>query len=220
MKLPPRLADGGVALLLGRDVEPGTDPHQVKGVAYRGHLDFIGSEMPGGLKAHREALEALPMVGSEQLREFFDQTFFASSTYDVFPLAIAGIACARMTGETFMDFVVRRTRQQVDKDISGVHKFLIKIVSAKMVASRLPRLLTQYMNFTEVEVERPESDHVSAQIKGIPLALGGWFLAVLDTYMRTVLKMAGATDATVESQTVIDEDPNRAIIVLDVRFPS
>lgn len=220
MKLPPRLADGGVALLLGRDVEPGTDPHKVKGIAYRGHVEFIGSEMPGGLKAHRESLEALPMVGSDKMREFFDQTFLASSTYDVFPLAVAGIACSRMTGETFMDFVVRRTEQQVAKDITGVHKFLMKIVSAKMVASRLPRMLMQYMNFTEVEVDRPDPAHVRAQVRGIPLALGGWFLAVLDTYMRTVLQIAGATEATVDSETVIDEDPNKAIIVLDIRFPA
>ena len=62
MKLPSRLADGGVALLLGRKVDPGADPHQVKGIAYRGHLEFIAEEMEGGLKAHLRALEELPVA--------------------------------------------------------------------------------------------------------------------------------------------------------------
>ena len=220
MKLPPQLQDGGVALLLGRDTAPGDDPHQIKGLAYRGHLDFVAEEIEGGLKGHLQAIDKLPMTHVAAMHEFFEATFFASSMYDVYPLAIAGIACSRITGESFLDFVTRRTEMQVSKDIRGVHKFLIKIVSAKMVASRLPRMLTQYMNFSKVEISRPDPSRVHGVFTEIPLALGAWFLAAVETYMRTVLIIAGATDARVEGEAIIEDDQQRVRVNLDVIFPS
>jgi hypothetical protein len=218
MQLPPQLADGGVARLLGRRTEPGSDQHMVKGLAYRGHLEFVQNEIEGGLQAHQQALADLPMLRGDETRDFFETTFLASSLYDVYPLAIAGIACARITGEDYIEFVKRRTFMQVRKDIRGVHKFLVKIVSAKMVASRLPRLIMQYMNFTTTTVDRPSPTQVHGRIEGIPIALGGWIAAVVESYMIGVLEIAGADNAEVEAVCVIEEGGDHARLDLHVNF--
>jgi len=218
MQLPSRLNDGGVSLLLSHDLAPGASEVRVKGVASRGHMDFVAAEVPGGTAEQTRVLAALPRRPALALADFFGTTFLASSLYDVFPLAIAGIACARVTGEDYLSFVRRRTRMQVQHDIRGVHKFLMKIVSAKMVASRLPRLITQYLNFGETTVVSSSAELVRARVDNVPLPLGAWLGTVIDAYMIGVLHIAGADNARVETRCVIDEGQASTHLEVDVHF--
>ena len=91
--------------LLRCGIEPGASPFKIKGMAYRGHLDYVARKIDGGLEAFAGATES----EDPKLRAFFfDQNFVPSAFYDILPLVIAGIICGKMTGKRFLDFVHER----------------------------------------------------------------------------------------------------------------
>src|SRR5262245_8543837 len=99
MKLP----DDGSSELRAFPFAPGASPFRIKGVAYRGHLEYAQAHVPGGVAG------MLADLGDPRLRAFFEQRFLASTFYDVVPLAIAGIVCGARAGQSFLEFVRTRT---------------------------------------------------------------------------------------------------------------
>src|SRR3954447_20372280 len=99
---------------------PGEGPFRIKGVAYRGHLEYVAEHVPGGIA------EMLAGFRDPALVQFFEQKFLPSSLYDIIPLVVAGYVCARQSRRTFYDFVRVRSRYQAQKDISGIYRLLIK----------------------------------------------------------------------------------------------
>ena len=118
-------SDGGLAELLVAPFSPGEAPFRIKGNAYRGHMSYVDSYVPGGRAAHAESLCSLSRERGEGLARYFEQNFLASAWYDVYPLALAGAACGHLTGEDFLSFVYSRSCAQAREDIGGVHRFLL-----------------------------------------------------------------------------------------------
>ena len=165
--------------------EPGTSPFHIKGVAYRAHVEYARSEIPGGEKA---------VIGEFQkpvFKHFFEQQFLASTWYDVFPMLPVWQICARLMRQTPTEFLKARTRHQALLDINGVYKVLLKIASPETVALRMPRLVSQYFDFgkTTANVVRPGL--VRIEHSGVPTLIVPWFLTVGETYLTVALELAG-----------------------------
>ena len=181
------LAEDGAAELAQLPFAPGEGPFRVKGVAYRGHMDYVRDHLPGGLSA---MLAALP---DPAVRAFFDQPFLASVRYDVRPLALAGVACGKLTGAGYLPFVALRTRLQADDDIRGVYKFLLKFVSADVIAARGPKVMTQYFDFGAATSRVAPDGTTVGTLSGLPRPLAPWFITCVQAYVDQVSRIAANT---------------------------
>ena len=77
----------------------GEAPFRVKGIAYTFHMEYVETEIRDGVRAQAKHL------ATPALRKFFEQPFFATSWYDVYPLVQAGHACGKAIGVGFEEFV-------------------------------------------------------------------------------------------------------------------
>jgi hypothetical protein len=169
---------------------PGESPFAIKGTAYKGHLEYVATHVPGGIDAMRARFT------DERLVAFFDQAFLASSLYDLYPLVIAAEPCGALMGMSAMDFAGTRARDQAPKDLGGVYRFLLSMVPTGSVARRLPQLLTQVFNFGSTTVLEDAPGYVRAQIEGLPEALAPWMSVIMSAYGEAALRTSGARDAT------------------------
>jgi hypothetical protein len=175
-------------------VPPGESPFHVKGLAYLGHLDWIDGHFPGGRAGFLALL-------SPTMRAFFGQTFLAISQVDFLPLASAGQVCARALGMNFVDFIEMRSRHQATLDIQGVYRMLLKLTSPKLVAVRLPKMMSKYFDFGTSRSLSEESFHVAFEVAAIPELLVEWFLGCYTGYVEVVIGAAGGSLPTLDITT-------------------
>lgn len=171
---------------------PGESPFRIKGNGYRGHLKYVQENLPGGVEAMKDAFE------DPRLKEFFNQTFLASAFYDVIPLAHAGLICAEISGMSFYDFVYERTRHQAEEDVRGVYKWLLTLLSPRLVSSRLTKFMAQYFDFMSFELEHSDATVVRGRLTGAPFELRGWITAVFEAYYCHVFKLGGVKEYAIE----------------------
>ncbi len=191
------LSDDGVAALKALPFAPGTSPFRVKGTAYRGHLDYVARVLPPGLE------RMLAKTDDPQMTAFYRQHFLASSLYDVFPLAWAGVVCAQLAGVPYLDFVRKRTLDQARNDLGGIYRVILALASPNAVAQRLPGLVGQYFDFGSAHVEKDERGHVIVARTGVPVPLVPWYEAVTDAYCGVVLSRAGAKNLRLGTRRVL-----------------
>lgn len=191
---------------------PGKSPFKVKGIAYKGHLDYTERYVPGGVRGMIAELD------SPALERFFGQPFLAASTYDVFPLAQAGVACSNLTRLSFAQFIRIRSRVQAEQDIKGVYKFLMNLVSAEAIAQRIPKIMGQYFDFLETEITDVEKHRVVSIQHGVPKPLVGWLSLVCTSYLDTVLKLAGATAPRTSAELFGEEGRAHGVPVSAIEF--
>jgi hypothetical protein len=189
---------------------PGESPFHVKGVAYRGHLEYVEANVPGGVAAMKAAFTD-PAVA-----EFFDQTFLASTFYDVMPLAQAGVICADLSSLSFYEFVRTRTIAQAERDVRGVYKWLLALVSPRMVATRLPKFLAQYLDFLAFEVLEASPKRVVGRLSGIPLELKCWQSTVFEAYYVHVFEISGVKDFALRYEDLTMETSSHGLPTLSV----
>lgn len=189
----------GAAELAALPFPPGEAPFRVKGTAYRGHLEYVEQHVPGGVAAMCDAFD------DPRHRAFFGQPFLAASLYDVFPLALAGVVCGKLTGQSYLDFVRVRAQAQARSDLTGVYKVLLALASPQAVASRIPRLMGQYFDFGDTTIEQRAPSWTVATRSGLPAPIAPWYAAVSEGYSRVVLAQAGATEPQLH---VVAVEPN------------
>jgi hypothetical protein len=200
----------GSAELLALPFPPGEAPFRVKGTAYRGHLEYVEDEVRGGVEA------MLDELGDEEMRRFFGQPFLAASLYDVFPLALAGAACGRLTNRSYLDFVRIRAEAQAARDVSGVYRVLLALASPDAVATRLPKLVGQYFDFGETEIVEKGSGVMVATFTGMPAPLAPWYATVSEAYLRVVLARAGASNPRTELTEVEPSGARAGVDLVDL----
>ena len=145
---------------------PGEGPFRVKGIAYRGHCEYVERFLAGGLGAQQAA------IVDERLRGFLGQTFLASSWYDVYPLVAAGSACARVAGRTLPDFLRARARFQAEQDLQGVYRAALTVASPALLAEKLPPMFQRYFDFGHAVVHEIAPNAREAHVEIIPVDRG------------------------------------------------
>ena len=176
--------DSGVSTLW--PFETGEAPFRVKGIAYAFHMEYVEMELPGGAAAQREQLE------DSALRTFFEQPFFESSWYDVYPLVQAGHACARASNVGFEEFVRVRGRHQVERDLGIIRRALLGVLSPASLAVRVPRLNASYFDFVEADSQPVGKDAVVGHCHGLPGPVVRWYQLVTETFLEEVISRSGA----------------------------
>jgi hypothetical protein len=175
-------------------VPPGKSPFHIRGTGYLGHLDWVDSEFPGGRAAFLALL-------SPPMRAFFAQTFLAISMFDFLPLASAGRVCARALGMNFVDFIEMRGRHQAQLDIGGVYRMLLKMTSPRLVAMKLPSVMSKYFDFGAVRIVSDEARCVRFEMESVPHILVDWFFGCYTGYVEVVLGAAGGHIPTLDIET-------------------
>jgi hypothetical protein len=206
------LPDDGALELARMPHPPGLGPFRIKGVAYRGHLDYVRQHVPGGVEAMYGAL------GSSAMRSFFEQPFLPSVKYDVRPLALAGMACAVVTGRDYLEFVALRTRQQARDDIRGVYKFLLKFVSLDVIASRAPTLMGQYFDFATITTRKLEANTYHAAVAGLPAPLAPWFVTCMQAYIDEVAQIAANLEMRTRTIAATPAGVKDGVAMVDVEY--
>lgn len=205
------VADDGVEELLAFPFAPGDSPFRLKGVAYRGHLEYVARHVPGGTAA------ANAQLTDPRMRTFLeDTTFLASSLYDVVPLAVAGLACGKATGMGFLEFVQKRTVKQVEFDTDGVYRNLLTLVSPQAVIGRMPQLVGQYTNFARTKLEWQKGNVIVSRHEKIPRALAPWWVTVTDTYVRVVLHRVGIRTVDITYDKPVPAGSAHGVPLVDV----
>ncbi len=198
--MDPGLKDDGIALLQRAPFAPGQSPFKIKGVAYRGHLDYVDKHVPGGNAA------VIQQLGDERFDAFFNQPFLAASLYDVFPLAQAGIACGQLCGTSFLGFVAQRTRAQVEIDIRGVYRWLAKLANSQSLAARIPRVIGQYTTFAKGDSVVGDDGRVTTTTTGLPLPIVPWWNTVHQAYTAAAVELAGKAKVVESSIISVESD--------------
>src|SRR5262245_47554838 len=90
---------------------PGQSPYCIKGLGYRGHIEYSNTHVPGGLE------RALARLDDAQVSSFYAQPFLAASWYDIFPLVELGMVSAELLGMPYREYLVQRTRKQAQTDL-------------------------------------------------------------------------------------------------------
>jgi hypothetical protein len=178
---------------------PGEGPFRVKGVAYRGHLEYVSKHVPGGVE------EMMRGFRDPALAEFFAQKFLPSSFYDIIPLIVAGYVCARQSRKTFSEFIRIRSRYQAERDVGGIYRLLIKLISPMHVIERLSALQAQYLDFALGSVELVGERHILLQRPQLPAMLAGWTATVIETYVDVLLTRSGAKDVLARPRPLVPD---------------
>ncbi len=183
-------AQRGRRMLESLPFKVGESPFRIKGVAYRGHLDYCERTIEGG---HAAVLSALH---NPDVTRFFDQPFMAGGRYDIFPLMFAGFGAAKAAKTPLSSFLRERARYQVAEDVRGVYRMLLMLVSPDFIAKRMPPLIAQYLDFGSASTIVMKGEVVGVQ-HGMPLPLVGWYVDVTETYIEELLRRAGAEEPQV-----------------------
>lgn len=163
----------------------GESPFHVKGVAYVYHASYVRDELPGGTSAERAAL------GSLGDAEFWRTEWKAGVTYDLLPLIAAGHACAEVLGVDTMEFVRMRAEHQAEHDMTSARRFLLSVMTPRMLAKRLPFFSSQFFTFGQPGAE-PLPDGARIWLRGVPTLIAPWMAASCEGFMAHSLRATGA----------------------------
>lgn len=164
----------------------GASPFRVKGVLYQGTQAFFEQNLQGGMTS------LLSEIDDPGLRAFIAQKFLPSGWYDVLPVP-ALIACeARALRMGLPEYLLHRTRYQAKRDLGGVHGWVLRLATPGLVATRLPKIMSQMFDFVRVDAVREDGNLVEVRFHGIPATLVDWLHNALNVYSETALKLAGA----------------------------
>lgn len=210
--MDPGLKDDGVALLQRIAFAPGESPFKIKGVAYRGHMEYVEKHVPGGNAA------VIQQLGADRFDAFFNQPFLAASLYDVFPLAQAGVACGQLCGTSFLGFVAQRTRAQVEIDIRGVYRWLAKLANSQSLAARIPKVIGQYTTFARGESVVEDDGRVTTTTTGLPLPIVPWWNTVHQAYTSAAVELAGKARVVESSIVSVEADGEQVDSVPTMRM--
>jgi hypothetical protein len=164
----------------------GTGPFHIKGAGFLGHMAWVDSSFPGGRQAFLAAL-------TPSMRAYFENVFLALSWYDLLTLASAGHVCAKTLGLPFREFIAMRGRHQAKLDTEGMYKVLLRLASPRLIAPRIPKVMSQYLDFGEVKIKKEEAYGLAFDVTGVPVILSDWMLGVYEGFLDVVIPAAGGT---------------------------
>ena len=163
----------------------GQSPFRIKGSGYLLHMQYVDEKLPGGRAAMRAAIRR------PELRDFFDQTFFAGHLVDIYPLVAVGYTCARLQGMGFERFIRLRSRHQAEGDLRLFRKLILRIASPGMLATRIPAITASYFDFASAEIVEEKPTSITALMRGVPRELVPWMGYVADETVRFMLEYNG-----------------------------
>ena len=166
---------------------------RTKGLTWRGAREFWDQRVPGGTAA------VLAACTPEQ-RLLLSEAVLASAWYPVMPIVPITAIAARLAGVR-LDVLVRENAAYIaTRDVNGVYRFLLSLVSPEIVALRLGKVSLQYFDFGSEESRVIEGGVVTLR-RGIPAPLADWMGWCIEGFVPVALAHSGARDVEVREQS-------------------
>lgn len=170
---------------------PGEGPFRVKGVAYKGLLQFVRSRLDGGMDGFTANLK------DPALRSFLLQPFLAGSLYDFFPIVAASGVVASMCRFPLEVFAHGQGRSQAQHDAENVHRAFLQGRSFEELTTRYRPFCTRYYDFGDYEARALGSNAIRLVSKGMPAWAASWIGAMQGGYVTGLVNLTGKGDPTV-----------------------
>jgi hypothetical protein len=169
----------------------------VKGHVYQKMRENVAETVDGGVERLLERIEQ-PAV-----REFFGQRFFGGSWYDALPMTILAAAHARLLGVPLHYHCRERGRIIAGRDVPGIYRALLKLVSPERLVGQLPRAAALYFDFGVASIEWVAPNVARTTLAGLPDVLGVMLAGIVEGFMATALELTGARDVRVRTVSVV-----------------
>lgn len=188
---------------------PEKSPYKIKGNAYRRAIERFQRDL-GGLE------KVLELANNATLTGFYAQPFMASSWYDVFPLPLIHQAGALLMNQPYDEYIEERSRETFEKDVRGIYRMVLKVMSPQTVVSRLARIQSQYFSFAETTCK--EAGKNAAQLKsvGFPAMIARFYVPVLRAYTSGAVQSSGGQDVRVQATTGTESPGPHGVPLTDV----
>jgi hypothetical protein len=173
---------------------PGASPFHAKGLVFTGARDFYDATVPGGMAALLKGIES---TGDTPLAEFLRKPFLASGWYDILPILAMSATAARLRQMQHAQLVRENAAWLAERDLRGVYRMVLAILSIEAVATRLGKLSMQYFDFGSAETRKIGDRTVESVRSGIPAQLASWFIFAADGFVPVALRMAGAKTVSI-----------------------
>jgi hypothetical protein len=165
---------------------PGTSRFRVKGHGLRARMAVYDRMVPGGRQA---VIAAIP---DGDVRAYLSGPILAASWYDLFAHAMLDLAAADLRQMPGFESVASASGAQAEEDASGIYKLLLRVISPHMLVRKMGAISAQYFDHGTVDVQKLESHAARMTRTGIANSLYWWWSGILDGYVQTLFRIAGA----------------------------
>jgi hypothetical protein len=169
--------------------ELGKSPFRVKGIAYRSTLLALAEDAEVPVESFVES------ITEPDMRDWFSQRFLAASWYDVYPLVDLARVLSRQEGRVVTETWKENARRVAERDLGSIFRFLLRMTSPRVVASRLPQVSSRYFDFGRLEIVEAHDESVVLERTGTPSALVQWYALVTGEWVLEALRSTGASAA-------------------------
>jgi hypothetical protein len=184
---------------------------RARGLVYQGARDYIDKYVPGGCAAVRGALRS-------ETAEFWDQLFLAGALFDALPIVEISRAAAEVSGLPHEEFVRANAQWLAQRDIRGVYRAILHVLSPELVAVRLPRVALRYFDFGDASAKMSSDGVCSAEQRGLPQSMAPWFTACVEGFVPKALALAGARNARVKPVRAFRDGEAHGIVTVTVSY--
>lgn len=197
---------------LGHAFLPGESPFHVRGSTYLGMRAFVDQRVPGGLAT------VLPRLPDDAHRAFMSQMFLPVAYYDALPIRPISEAIAEAQGVSYVESVRSRGVLVAQRDLGGLYKVLLKVVSPELVAERLQRVALRYVDFGAVEIVSSGTGRSEGRMEQIPAPIAVWLAPMLSGYGTQALRAAGAVAPRVRVEAPVRDGERGGVETVTLRF--
>src|SRR5215831_579897 len=184
---------------------PGASPFRVKGTVYRGHIDWVTENCPGGVQGMNAAFRDRRLAG------YLAQEFLPSSFYDILPVVSSAYVVGRLCGLPLDGFLRLRSRLQAERDLGGLYHLLLKLASPAQVVSRYAAVHSQYFDFGSAAARPIDRCAVELERREIPAILTEWFVPVQEAFLEVALAAAGAGNVRITTEAPEADGSTRGV---------
>lgn len=174
----------------------GASPFRAKGHLYEKMKENVGETVPGGLDAFLERLE------DRELAKFFAQRFLTGSWYDALPMMPLAVTHSRVLGNALHYHCRERGRIVAERDVPGVYRAFLKLVSPELLVGKLPRAAALYFDFGHTTSELVPPGRARTRLSRLPFTLATMLAGTVEGFMAAALELCGGKDVQVRTLDV------------------
>jgi hypothetical protein len=182
-----------------------------RGLVYQGARDYIEKYVPGGCAAVRGNLRP-------ETATFWDQLFLAGTLFDALPIVEISRAAAEVAQQPHEEFIRANAQWLAQRDIRGVYRAILHVLSPSLVAVRLPRVALRYFDFGDASATMSSDGVCQAEQRGLPQPMASWFTACVEGFVPKALGMAGARNPRVKPVRVMRDGEMHGMVTVTVSY--
>lgn len=171
----------------------GGTPFRAKGHIYLKMRDNMNATVDGGAEA------VVAATRDRDAAAFFEQRFVAGGWYDALPMGPLAQTHARLLGRPTHQVMRERGREIAERDVPGVYRTFLKLVSPELFVGRAPRIASLYFDFGAATYEMLPPGRARTRLAGLPYSLALMMAGTVEGFMAASLEQCGGRDVVVRT---------------------